>query len=355
MSVATRRSGARRRDGVVLLLAVAAGATIWSTGGPSPGAGAGAVPSAATLDIAVVGDRAEGIDGPATATEPADRLPAVEPTPETTSTTSPTAASTTAPGPADGGTSLRTFGTGSGGVDRVVVPLSASTRANVGATDFTIELWVRGGAAGNTGSGCTPDASGWINGNIVVDRDVWGAGDRGDFGISVSGGRIAVGIAKGVSGITICGTTVVLDDEWHHVAVTRRSSIGQLRLWVDGRLEGDVTRGVIAGDVSYRVGRSTAYAADPTLVFGAEKHDAGPTWPSFDGSIDEVRLSTVVRYDATFVPAGPFTVDPSTAALYHFDEGSGVVAGDAVGTSPGIVAVGGPSAGPWWQADSPFG
>ena len=357
MSVTVRRGDARRRGIAATLLVGASVVAVWAASAPSRDASA--APTAATLDIPVVGGVAGRIPGPATADEPADRLAVVETTPGPADP-GPTAPGTsvppTSPAPADGGTSLRTFGTGAGGVDRVVIPLTASTRANVGATDFTIELWLRGDASTNTASGCRPDADGWINGNIVVDRDVWGGGDRGDFGISVSGGTIAVGVASGASGITICGTTPVLDGGWHHVAVTRRAASGRLVLWVDGRLDGDVTRTAIAGDVSYRIGRATSHPADPTLVLGAEKHDAGSQWPSFTGSIDEVRLSTVVRYEATFGrPSAPFALDASTAALYHFDEGAGTVAGDAAGTSPATLAVGGPAAGPQWQAASPFG
>lgn len=356
MSIPPRRGDARRRGATLVLLVLTILAGAWASGAPSRDAVA--APTAATLDIQVLDGVVGAIPGPAVAAAVAQRLDVVETAP--TAPPSSTAPSSTVPPPTTdapaGGSSLRTFGTGVGGIDRVVVALTASTRANVGATDFTIELWLRGEANANSGGGCTPDASGWINGNIVVDRDVWGVGDRGDFGISVAGGRIAAGVAKGASGITICGTANVLDGQWHHVAVTRQASSGRLRLWVDGRLDGDVTRSVIAGDVSYRIGRSTSYPADATLVFGAEKHDAGTTWPSFDGSIDEVRLSTVVRYDAAFTPpSAAFAVDGSTAALYHFDEGSGTVAGDSVGTSPGTLAVGGPSSGPRWQTDSPFG
>lgn len=49
-------------------------------------------------------------------------------------------------------------------------------------------------------------------------------------------------------------------------------------------------------------------------------------WSSFAGYIDEVRISTVARYDVTkrsFTPRGKFLRDKKTIALWHFDEPGG--------------------------------
>lgn len=251
--------------------------------------------------------------------------------------------------------SLRFYGTGSGGIDRVVVPLAAGTPVNVGAGDFTVEFWIKGALADNPASGCSTANDAWINGHVVVDRDVYGGGDYGDYGISLLGGKVAFGVSNGGSGATVCGTTNVLDGAWHHVAVTRRASDGRMQVWVDGALAGANASSPAGGNVSYRVGRSTSYPADPTLVFGAEKHDAGSAYPSFNGWLDEVRVSTTIRYSAAFTrPSARFAVDAGTAALYHFDAGSGTAAADAVGSSPGTLMVGGPSSGPAWSVDVPF-
>ena len=46
-------------------------------------------------------------------------------------------------------------------------------------------------------------------------------------------------------------------------------------------------------------------------------------WGAFAGYIDEVRISTVARYDVakrTFTPHGAFKHDDKTVALWHFDE-----------------------------------
>jgi hypothetical protein len=275
-------------------------------------------------------------------------------TTEAPAPTSGTTAATTAPAPT--GSSLRFFGTGSDQVDRVKIPLDGGTRANVGATDFTIEVWLRGNVADNEPAGsCGTNEAAWITGNIFIDRDVYNQGDYGDFGLSLYDGRVAFGATRDRDGSTICGSTNVLDGAWHHVAVTRRASDGRLQLYVDGRLDAEAATSGATGDISYRVGRGSSYPDDPFLVLAAEKHDAGSGFPSFNGYLDELRLSTTLRYDGAFDrPAGPFTPDADTAALYHFDEAGGTTLGDAVGTSPGQLNVGGDDNGPQWVADAPF-
>lgn len=257
--------------------------------------------------------------------------------------------------PGDAGTSIVFGGTGAGDVDRVKIPIGAGTRVNVGATGFTIELWIKGRRADNTATRCTTGDSGWIDGNIVVDRDVYGPGDRGDFGVSLANGRIAWGASLGGAGATVCGATDVLDGRWHHVAVTRTAANGALAVWVDGRLDASTATSPATGDISYRAGRATSWpASDPYLVFGAEKHDAGPAYPSFTGSIDDVRVSTTVRYTAAFdAPTEPHPLDGATAALYRFDEPSGTTVVDAAGTSDGVMRIG--ASGPTRSSDTPFG
>ena len=261
------------------------------------------------------------------------------------------------PNPGPGARALRFFGTGSGQVDRVKIPLNGNTKANIGAGDFTIEVWLRG-ALGDNGAGnnCSGGEAAWINGNIFIDRDVFGGGDRGDFGLSLYDGRVAFGATRDNSGSTICGSRNVLDGAWHHVAVTRQASNGRLQLYVDGQLDAEAGTSGATGDISYRVGRGTQYPdSDPFLVLAAEKHDAGSGFPSFNGSLDELRLSTAIRYNGNFTrPAGPFTPDANTAALYHFNEGSGTTLGDEIGTSNGQLNVGGNGNGPQWTADAPF-
>jgi len=266
--------------------------------------------------------------------------------------------------------SLRFHGTGAGDVDRVKIriddPATAAPGppADVGATDFTIELFLRATAAENSAPAvaCGPGID-WIFGNIVLDRDRYNQ-DR-KFGVSIAGGVVVFGVSgDGTGDLAICGATDVLDGAWHHVALTRRRADGRLAIFVDGALdaEGDGPD----GDVSYPDDGvpgdfcgGPCVNSDPFIVLGAEKHDAGPAYPSFAGHLDELRISNVLRYASSFAPpAAPFAPDASTTALYHFDEGTGDVVGDssgaAGGPSEGERRFGGSPAGPEWSSETPF-
>lgn len=263
------------------------------------------------------------------------------------------------------GYSLRFYGQGVSApdLDRVKIPIDPHVPADVGAGDFTLEFWMKADRADNNGSVTCNSADGWITGNILFDRDIFGAGDHGDYGIALGGGRIGFGVNNDSSGTVLCGATVVTDGAWHHVAVTRNGSTGQLRVYVDGRIDGSGDGPT--GDLSYRDGRSTNYPnSDPFLVIGAEKHDVGPAYPSYRGFIDEVRISNNLRYRSKFTrPTGPFVPDAGTVALYHFDEGpAGACTGDvfdssgAVGSpGAGVCRYGGGAAGPVYSTDTPFG
>lgn len=293
---------------------------------------------------------------PPTATHTATRTPTPPVTPTRTPTATPTATATPPPGGA--GASVRFFGNGRDAIDRITIRIDGPARpADVGATDFTIEFWLKAEAGANTGSVTCNQNDGWITGNIVFDRDIYFAGDYGDFGIALSGGKVAFGLSVGSSGTTLCGSRTVADNQWHHVAVTRRTT-GGMAIFVDGQPDGSTTGA--AGDASYRDGRNTnGNTWDPYIVLGAEKHDAGSAYPSFNGWLDELRISNTVRYTTAFTPpASPFTPDGNTMALYHFDEGTGTsvadVSGATGGPSNGVLRVGGDPVGPVWSGESPF-
>jgi hypothetical protein len=264
--------------------------------------------------------------------------------------------------------SLRYYGNGVNDIDRVKIRIdnpadnNPGPPADVGATDFTIEFWLRAtndNTAGAISCGSNYD---WINGNVVIDRDRFSKPRA--FGISLGAGRPVFGVNVDNFSRTICAGSDLRDGAWHHVAVQRRVSDGFLWLYVDGVLEasGDGPDGDISypddGNPEEFCSLPSCAFSDPFLVIGAEKHDAGPQYPSFSGWVDELRLSTVLRYSgASFaVPVQPFVADGQTAALYHFDEGTGDFIGDSAfnGASPGVRRFGGSPAGPVWSADTPF-
>ncbi len=255
------------------------------------------------------------------------------------------------------GYSLRFFGAGVGDIDRVKIALTTNRPVDV-AGDFTLEFWLRAELAENGAAATCNTNNGWITGNIVFDRDVFGGGDRGDYGLSLSNGRVAFGVGRAGNGQTVCGGTVVADGAWHHIAVTRANT-GQLRIFVDGQPDGQANGP--SGDVGYRDGRPSNYPnSDPYLVIGAEKHDLNPNlYPPFTGWLDEVRLSNVLRYTTAFSPSvQAFAPDSATVALYHFDEGAGTLITDsseaAGGPSHGERRVGGDPEGPAYSLDTPL-
>ena len=85
-----------------------------------------------------------------------------------------------------------------------------------------------------------------------------------------------------------------------HVAAVRTAK--EHRLYVDGRL---VARTEVSGPLPV--------IATPFSIGG----------DAFRGIIDQVRVSSVARYDAEFTPATTFAVDKDTMLLFVFDEGEG--------------------------------
>lgn len=257
-----------------------------------------------------------GGSAPASGSAPRSTAAATTSTTPAATTSSSTAAANTAVGV---GHSLRFFGNGTAEVDRVKVPIDPQVTADVGG-DFTVEFWMKAEAGANSSSTCQAGSDGWMYGNVILDRDIAGTGDFGEYGVSLSGGRIAFGVGRGGRSQTICGLIDVADGRWHHVAVTRRTADGQMRIYVDGT---ESAQGIgPAGDISYRDGRPTGSSQDPFLVIGAAKQDIGLDTLAFSGWLDELRISSRVRYSAPFDrPVAAFTADADTVLLFHFDDG----------------------------------
>jgi hypothetical protein len=223
-------------------------------------------------------------------------------------------------------------------------PGDASTPLDVGAGNFTLELWVRGLLADNGTANAGGDIDlydfSWIDGNIVLDRDIWcGAGSERKYGVSFAGGFVRFGTATGAPAVdpshTLEGSTNVLDGVWHHVAVVRDATSGRKRIYVDAALDFESDDEVSFADHSYPdagipvtgncgTGQLTPYGW--YLVLGAEKHDAGPAYPSFAGYVDELRVWTTARNAAEIGATWRRVVHPAAPGLvaaYRFEEGTG--------------------------------
>jgi len=216
---------------------------------------------------------------------------------------------------------------------RIEFPI-AGNKLNIGATDFTIEFWMKvpSGVHNHTLPMAGP---GWVWGNIILDRGIYSNHPK-DFGISLYNGNIRFGTGPNPDAYTIETSGVnVADGNWHHVAVVRTLS-GQARIYVDGiqRASGSVQ----GGDISYAGPYAGGYInppdcnedKDPYMVLGAEKYDyfwcsIGDSWYALDnaysGYLDDLRISNVARYNSNFtVPTAPHPEDSNTVAIYRFDD-----------------------------------
>jgi Carboxypeptidase regulatory-like domain/Laminin G domain/Stage II sporulation protein len=257
-----------------------------------------------------------------------------------------------------GGYSLRFEGNGNNNLDRVNIKLDAPARPIDVGGDFTLEWWMKANPGENGTAACNTTDGRWLYGNTLLDRDIYGTADFGDYGISLMNGRLAFGVNNGTSGATLCGSQNLADGNWHHVVVQRSQSDGNLQILVDGAL--DTQGSGPSGDVSYHDGRTTTYTRDPYLVIGAEKFDLDRSqYPSFHGWLTEIRLSSGLRYPTSYpTPSARFVADGSTVGLYHFGEGYGDpihdTSGASGGPSDGLREYGGGPNGPEWTDDSPW-
>lgn len=165
----------------------------------------------------------------------------------------------------------------------VTVPDATALRLAGG--DFTVEAWLRP----TTG-----------NGTVAAK----GAG-AGGWQMSIAGDlQVTVG------GTVVTSSVSVLTGVWTHVAATWDAGSGLMTLWIDGANVGSATLPAPGATVT----------AD--LLIGTEGS------LGFDGLIDDLRLSDIVRYSAPFVPASQLGADADTIAWWGFEEGAGTTAKD---------------------------
>ena len=229
--------------------------------------------------------------------------------------------------------------------DRITIPVDGGSTANIGATDFTIEMWLRPDATQNNGAG-----SAWWMGNIFLDRDILGNQPR-SFGASLRSGQVTfMTHPAGGSQTLFTASTDIRDDSWHWVVITYDFSSGDVQIYIDGTRE--VNASGSSGDLSFV---SSSNVKNRLIELGGEKHFQGT--PAYVGYMSEIRFSDVVRYSgATIsVPSSPLAVDADTVTYWGFTEGSGSVLTDsAPGSADGTVVFGGMPQAPVWSAEAPY-
>lgn len=255
---------------------------------------------------------------------------------------------------------VRFFGTGEMQRDRVRIsiddnlPGANSQPCDVGGGSFSIDFWIRGRLVDNPSGGPTAgDAEyfdfRWIDGHIVIDRDIWGASSR-DWGVSLAAGLVRFGTGRADQSPldqehTSEGSVNVLDDTWRHIACVRDAATGVKSIYVDGALDYATPPGRSRDNISYPDAGDPAPNTPwgPYIVLAAEKHDAGSAYPSFDGYLDEVRIwsralssADVLAVYNRVLTAGQ-TEATGLVGYFRFEESTGSFVGDASGSgqSPG--------------------
>tara|TARA_R110000782_G_scaffold103991_19_gene191645 strand:+ start:3510 stop:5453 length:1944 start_codon:yes stop_codon:yes gene_type:complete len=179
---------------------------------------------------------------------------------------------------------------------------------------FTLEAWVRADApVGRQGLICNTENSGlgifWSD--------------------AADGASLPTGYAHVAGAYARAGADRPWDfARWTHLALVLDART--LRFFVNGRL----TQSAPA-DGAIRHNRLP-------LLIGADVNPSAEAVSFFTGEIDEVRLSSVARYESDFTPARSFAPDAQTLILLHFDEDLGIVFPDRSGNGSHGWAVGSP-------------
>jgi hypothetical protein len=109
----------------------------------------------------------------------------------------------------------------------------------------------------------------------------------------------------------------LLPHTWYHLAAT----------W-----DGTTAKIFINGMLDTATNMTGGFYSDREITIGRNSHSLwdGSVAPySFNGIIDEVRISSIARTPSEFCLTGECTSDANTVALWHFDEGSGSTTADS--------------------------
>ncbi len=143
----------------------------------------------------------------------------------------------------------------------------------------------------------------------------------------------------------IRGTTPILNNTWHHAAVTFDGTT--LRLYLDGGLENTVV-----------VGHLPRWDNASPLGLGTSMINNGTPQGFFDGSLDEVRIWSYARSQAEIITTINSQITAPTTGLvarWSLDEGSGTSVNGSAGTTVNGTIYPNPGATGWnWTAAAPF-
>ena len=182
----------------------------------------------------------------------------------------------------------------------------ADSFAGFPADEITMELWMRTSDTTNDGTPLSYAADAANNNMFMLYRYT-------DFVVYIDNQGTSTGVSAN-------------DGEWHHIAVTWRSSDGEVRLYKDG---------LLAYSNNVKVGATLPSGG--TLVLGQDQDSLGggfQGWQSFLGELDEVRIWNTVRSEPE-IQANMYLslngTEPGLVCYYRLDEGAGTDVADATG------------------------
>lgn len=96
------------------------------------------------------------------------------------------------------------------------------------ASDYSLEIWVKGSATTGAGPGTLwSDSAGLI--------DAGNAASNNDFGLALDAtGRLVAGCGNAAASTIRSNPGAISDGNWHHVVFTRVRTTGAIRLYLDG-------------------------------------------------------------------------------------------------------------------------
>ena len=236
-------------------------------------------------------------------------VPTDTPAPTNTPTDTPVPTNTLTPTP-----SLGNFSLNFDGVNDIVSAGQVSA-----AGPLTIEGWVR-------------PAENGANGLLFVGTD-----DVNGWSVELSNGQLVLWVSTSTGWFFNQHPTTLQAGQWYHVAATYDNQA--IRTYVSGLASTQTNTGLLTQAPLFRLG-------------------GYPNYSYFNGRLDEVRISNVLRYSGNFtVPDAPLVSDGNTLLLWHFDEGAGQSVADvSPGGIAGTLGANGSAGGddPVWAAGYPF-
>lgn len=206
-----------------------------------------------------------------------------------------------------GGASARFDGSGD------YVTMTATSDVIFGTGDFTWEFWFRTVSKPTSGNGRFP---------VMLKNNGAGTFAAGQGWIGVydrhqsTGNSSFLTVWNPIYYYTISAnpllrsTSTISNNTWYHVAIVRAS--GTFKMFFNGNLEASTT-------ATINIENPGTTQRDMRIGMGDVINDN-----SYNGYIDELRVSNIARYSANFTPqTAAFTNDNNTLLLMHADGANG--------------------------------